>query len=160
MSLHVPAVGRFAQKRDQATSLLGWMAERFLAPIGFNYGSVVATDDYMQALPWPYLYTTHTEAEERLFGRVQDAIAMRAVTDDFTQGLLVLVAAHYLPTNRSKSASTLAITSIASIHLKSSDKYALSCVRWPTRFPRASARSINSPATLMTTSKIHPAASR
>jgi hypothetical protein len=99
--LHVPITGRFAEQRqNQPISLLGWMAERFLGPIGFNHGSVVATDDFTRALPWPYLYTTHTEAEERMFGRVQDAIAMRAVTDDFTRNLLILVAAHYLRVSR------------------------------------------------------------
>lgn len=99
VSLHIPTTGRFAQRRGQSPSLIGRIATQLLAPLGFNHGSVVATDDFTQALPWQYLYTTHTEAEERMFGRVQDAIAMRTVTDDFTRNLLILVAAHYLYIN-------------------------------------------------------------
>jgi hypothetical protein len=66
-------------------------------PMAFNHGTLVATDDFSRALPWQFLYTTRTQDEERLFGRVQDAIAARWSSDEFIHALLVLVAAQYVP---------------------------------------------------------------
>lgn len=98
--LHVPMTGQFAQQRDTPLYQIGRIVTQWFTPLTFSTGYSVATDDYTQVLPWRYLDTTRTDAEERMFSRVQDAITLRAIPDDFTRDVLILVAAHYLPTNR------------------------------------------------------------
>jgi hypothetical protein len=100
--LHQPTTGRYSAERRQPASLLGQLwAQVFqvFGPIGFNHGALVATDDFARALPWQFLYTTRTDAEERMFGRVQDAIAARWSSDEFIHALLVLVAAQSVRIN-------------------------------------------------------------
>lgn len=96
LRLHEPTTGRFASWKPGPSSMLGQFLVRILAPYGFNTGYLVVAGDYHAALPWQFLYTTHTAAEDSMFQRVQAAIANRGVTDDFTRNLLTLVAAHYI----------------------------------------------------------------
>ena len=97
--LQEPTTGKFAQERGMPQNPLTRGIMNLLAPVGFNAGAVVATDDYRKALPWQFLYTTHTEAEESMVRRAQDAIAAHFVADDFTRALLLLVAANNVEFN-------------------------------------------------------------
>jgi hypothetical protein len=98
--LHEPQSGRFAPPRLQPRSpLVQWLAA-VLGPAGFDRGMVVPDERYLIAYPWHLLHTTHTEAEERMFERVQAAVASRVAGDDFTHHLLILVAALYVARNQ------------------------------------------------------------
>lgn len=100
--LHQPTAGRYADENRQSASILGQMMSQVFQlfwPMAFNHGTLVATDDFSRALPWQFLYTTRTQDEERVYGRVQDAIAARWSSDEFIHALLVLVAAQYMPTS-------------------------------------------------------------
>lgn len=97
--VHVPQTGRYAIERPLASSPIGQWVTQFLGAINFDKGLVVATDDYRLALPWQFLYTTHTDAEEAIFAQLQGAIANGGAVDDFTQALLGLITAHYISWN-------------------------------------------------------------
>jgi hypothetical protein len=99
LRLHEPQTGRYAARRVRSAGpLMQWLG-RLIGRVGLNTGWVVLDDDKQFAYPWHLLYTTHTDAEERVFERAQAAIASRGTSDDFTRRLLILVAALYVARN-------------------------------------------------------------
>jgi hypothetical protein len=99
LRLHEPQTGRYtAHRTPSASPLVQWLG-RLLGRVGFDTGYVVLDDNKQFAYPWILLYTTHTEAEERMFERAQGAIASRGTSDDFTRRLLILVAALFVARN-------------------------------------------------------------
>ncbi|HEV2237260.1 MAG TPA: GPP34 family phosphoprotein [Ktedonobacterales bacterium] len=100
VKLHEPKTGRFSPPRLGTRSPLAQWLATVLAPAGFDRGMVVPDDKYLISYPWYLLYTTHTEAEERMFERAQEAVASHGAGDDFTRHLLLLVAALYVARNQ------------------------------------------------------------
>lgn len=100
LRVHIPTNGPFTKKRTIPQNPLMRGLVNWLSKKGFTSGTIIASDDYSQAIPWFYAYTTQTPEEEVIISRVQAAIATNILSDDFTRALLLLVAAKYTPSWR------------------------------------------------------------
>jgi hypothetical protein len=138
--LHVPTTGKFSQQREVSQNPLMRAITSFLGEKGFEAGSVVATDDYSRALPWTFLYTSHSAEEEAMFDRVQTAIATHFVADDFTHALLLLIAAIYV--SRTLFQGFIAVKGIYRFYPREERKGIVAYLRDLARQERGSLRDI------------------